>query len=195
MNLLLLEVEVTTPSNQMDMDQDIKFINQKNKNFNPEERHKWIIPEFPPVPKGYLAPLTLLLISVQGLVYGSKVEGVETSAKPLDKDHELLYSSKEALGPSKERGPSEGLDSHLLQRKSPKDKGLIEKPKNFFRGPEERVGPKERQQLSGSSSNLHNQDSTSKIVKKRKEGPKEKSEGQEKGKVQVEQTLPTELQN
>ncbi|MBW0582538.1 hypothetical protein O181_122253 [Austropuccinia psidii MF-1] len=98
-------------------------------------------------------------------------KGVATSAKPLDKDHELLYSSKEALGPSKERGPSEGLDSHFLQRKSTKDKGLIEKPKNVFRGPEERAGPKEGQQPSGSSSSLHNQESTSKIVKKKERRP------------------------
>ncbi|MBW0557432.1 hypothetical protein O181_097147 [Austropuccinia psidii MF-1] len=45
------EVEVTTPSNQMDLDQDIQAINPKYKNVSPEERHKWRIPELPPVPK------------------------------------------------------------------------------------------------------------------------------------------------
>ncbi|MBW0532969.1 hypothetical protein O181_072684, partial [Austropuccinia psidii MF-1] len=54
-------VEVTTPSNQMDLDQEIQVINPKDKNVIPEERPKWRIPELPPVPKGYPAPLKLLL--------------------------------------------------------------------------------------------------------------------------------------
>ncbi|MBW0522018.1 hypothetical protein O181_061733 [Austropuccinia psidii MF-1] len=45
------EVEVTTPSNQMDLDQDIQVINPKDTNVIPEERHKWKMPELPPVPK------------------------------------------------------------------------------------------------------------------------------------------------
>ncbi|MBW0489078.1 hypothetical protein O181_028793, partial [Austropuccinia psidii MF-1] len=44
-------VEVTTMSNQMDLDQDIQVINPKDKNFSPEERHKWRLPELQPVPK------------------------------------------------------------------------------------------------------------------------------------------------
>ncbi|MBW0505436.1 hypothetical protein O181_045151, partial [Austropuccinia psidii MF-1] len=45
------EVEVTNPSNQIDLDQDIPVINQKDKNVNPEERDKWRMPELPPVAK------------------------------------------------------------------------------------------------------------------------------------------------
>ncbi|MBW0507389.1 hypothetical protein O181_047104, partial [Austropuccinia psidii MF-1] len=45
------EVEVTTPSHQMDLDQDIKVINSKDKNVSPDERQKWRMPELPPVPK------------------------------------------------------------------------------------------------------------------------------------------------
>ncbi|MBW0579209.1 hypothetical protein O181_118924, partial [Austropuccinia psidii MF-1] len=82
-------------------------------------------------------------VSVQELVYGRKVAGVGTSAKPLDKHHELLSSIEEAHGSMKYSRPSEGLDTLVLQRKSPQDKNLVEKPKNFVRGPEERVGSKE----------------------------------------------------
>ncbi|MBW0589745.1 hypothetical protein O181_129460, partial [Austropuccinia psidii MF-1] len=44
-------VEGTTPSNQMDLDQEIPVINQEAKNVSPEERHNWRMPEVPPVPK------------------------------------------------------------------------------------------------------------------------------------------------
>ncbi|MBW0590178.1 hypothetical protein O181_129893 [Austropuccinia psidii MF-1] len=44
-------MEETTPSNQMDLDQDIQVINPKDKNVSPEERHKWRMPELPTVPK------------------------------------------------------------------------------------------------------------------------------------------------
>ncbi|MBW0526050.1 hypothetical protein O181_065765 [Austropuccinia psidii MF-1] len=93
-------------------------------------------------------------VSVQELVYGGKISGVGTSTKPLDRDNELLFSSKEALRPRKGRGSSEGLETHVLQRKSPKDKSFVEKPKHFFRGSEGRVGPK-GQKPSRSSSSLH----------------------------------------
>ncbi|MBW0460781.1 hypothetical protein O181_000496 [Austropuccinia psidii MF-1] len=78
-------------------------------------------------------------VSVQGLVYGGKTVGVGASSKPLHRNHELLSSSKEALGHRKNRGPSEGLETHVWQRTSPKEKGLVEKPKHFVRGPEEIV--------------------------------------------------------
>ncbi|MBW0546880.1 hypothetical protein O181_086595 [Austropuccinia psidii MF-1] len=35
----------------MDLNQDIPVTNPKDKNVSPEERHKWRIPELPPVPK------------------------------------------------------------------------------------------------------------------------------------------------
>ncbi|MBW0506692.1 hypothetical protein O181_046407 [Austropuccinia psidii MF-1] len=96
-------------------------------------------------------------VSVKELAYGGKESGVGTSTKPLDRNHEHLSSSKEALGPRKERGPSEGLDTHVLQRKSTKNEGLVENPNHFIREPEERVVPKEGQQPSGSSSSLWKQ--------------------------------------
>ncbi|MBW0527210.1 hypothetical protein O181_066925, partial [Austropuccinia psidii MF-1] len=95
-------------------------------------------------------------VSVQELVHGSKAAGVGTSSKSLDRHNELL-SSSEVHGPKKDSRPSEGLDTHVLQRACPKDKILVEKPNHSVSGPEEIVGPKEGQQPSGSSSSLHKQ--------------------------------------
>ncbi|MBW0472950.1 hypothetical protein O181_012665 [Austropuccinia psidii MF-1] len=145
MKCLLLEVEVTTQSNKMDLNQEIQVITQKDKNVSPEERHKWRIPNLSPVPK------------VQELFDGSKEAGVGISTKSLDSYNELLYSSEEAHGPRKDSRPSEGLQTHILQRKGPKDKSFVKIPKHFVRGQEERVLPKEGQQPSGSSSSLHKQ--------------------------------------
>ncbi|MBW0585563.1 hypothetical protein O181_125278 [Austropuccinia psidii MF-1] len=61
-------------------------------------------------------------VSVQELVYGGKAAGVGTSAKSLDRKNKLLSSSEEVHGPRKDRRTSEGLDTHLLQGTSPKDK-------------------------------------------------------------------------
>ncbi|MBW0515414.1 hypothetical protein O181_055129 [Austropuccinia psidii MF-1] len=96
--------------------------------------------------------------------------------------NELISSSKEFHGSRKDRGPSEGVDTHILQRRSPKDKSLVEKPKYFVRGPEEDVGPKNEQQPCGSSSRLHKQESSSTSAKQGKASPKEQSEGKAKGK-------------
>ncbi|MBW0591084.1 hypothetical protein O181_130799 [Austropuccinia psidii MF-1] len=42
--------------------------------------------------------------------------------------HELISSSEEVHGVRKDRGPSEGLDTHVLQRTSPTDQSLVAKP-------------------------------------------------------------------
>ncbi|MBW0466365.1 hypothetical protein O181_006080 [Austropuccinia psidii MF-1] len=120
---------------------------------------------------------------------------VGTSAKSLDRHDELISSSEESHGPRKDRAPSEGLETHVFQRKSPKDKSLVEKPKHFIRGPEEEVGPRKGKWPCGSSSSLHMQEYTLKSAKQGQASPKEQSEGKAKGKIQVEQALPTELQN
>ncbi|MBW0593467.1 hypothetical protein O181_133182 [Austropuccinia psidii MF-1] len=146
----------------MDLDQDIQAINPKDKIFSPEERHKWKMPELPPVPKGNNENIP---VSLQELVYGSKEEGVKTSARSLGRHNELISSSEEVHGPRKERGPSEGLKTHVLQRTSPTDKSLVEKPKHVFRGPEEEVVLRKGQQPSGSSPRLHKKKSASKSAK------------------------------
>ncbi|MBW0509922.1 hypothetical protein O181_049637 [Austropuccinia psidii MF-1] len=133
-------------------------------------------------------------VSVQELVYGGKAEGVGTFAKYLDRHNELLSSSENVQGPRKDRRTSEGWGTHALQRTSPTDKSLVEKPKHVVRGLEEEVGPRKGQQPSGTSPSIHQQKSASKSGKQGKENPKEQSEEQAKGKIQVEQALYTDLQ-
>ncbi|MBW0572934.1 hypothetical protein O181_112649 [Austropuccinia psidii MF-1] len=94
-------------------------------------------------------------VSVHKLVYGSKTARVGASPKSLDRHHELISSSEEIHGADKDRGTSEGLDTHVLQRKTLPDKSLVEKPKHFIRGREEEVGPRPGKQPSGSSPSLH----------------------------------------
>ncbi|MBW0537214.1 hypothetical protein O181_076929 [Austropuccinia psidii MF-1] len=172
----------------MDLDQDIQVKNPKDKNVHPEERHKWRMPELPPVPKGRNRDIP---VSVQELVYGSKAAGVGTSAKYFDRHNEILSSSEEVHGPRKDRRTSEGLDIHVLKGASPTDESLVEKPTHVVRGPEEEVGPRKGKQPSGSSPSLHKQKYASTSAKKGQENPKEQSEGQAKGKgkgkTQVEQ--------
>ncbi|MBW0515576.1 hypothetical protein O181_055291 [Austropuccinia psidii MF-1] len=112
-----------------------------------------------------------LPVSVNELVYGGKGEGVGTFSKSLNRNLELISSSKGAVGPREDGGPSAGFENHVLQRKNQKDKGLVEKPKHSVRGPKERVGPKEGQQTSGSSSSLHKKDSSSKKCQTRARNP------------------------
>ncbi|MBW0530055.1 hypothetical protein O181_069770 [Austropuccinia psidii MF-1] len=97
-------------------------------------------------------------VSVKELVYGGKAARVGTSPKSLDRYHELISSSEEVHGDIKDRENPEGLDNHVLQRTSPTDKKLVEKPKHLIRGPEE-VGPRQGNQPSGSSTSLHKQKS------------------------------------
>ncbi|MBW0463375.1 hypothetical protein O181_003090 [Austropuccinia psidii MF-1] len=112
-------------------------------------------------------------VSVIELVYGRKEAGVETPSKHLNRESEPLSSSNKALEPRTDRGPSEGLETHVFQRTIPKDKILVEKPKNFVRGQEERVGTKEGKQASGISSSLQKQNKVSESAKQGKESPKE----------------------
>ncbi|MBW0579001.1 hypothetical protein O181_118716 [Austropuccinia psidii MF-1] len=65
-------------------------------------------------------------VSVQKMVYGSKTARVGTSPKSFNRNHELISSSEEVHGARKDRGTSEGLDTHVLQRTSPTDKSLVE---------------------------------------------------------------------
>ncbi|MBW0549222.1 hypothetical protein O181_088937 [Austropuccinia psidii MF-1] len=138
-------------------------------------------------------------VSVQELVYGSKTTRVGTSPKLLDSHHELISSSEEVHRARKDRRTSEGLDTHVLQRTSPTDKGLVEKPKHVIRGPEEEAGPRQGIQPSGSSPSLHKQKYALTSAKQAQESPKDQPEGQAKGKgkgkAQVEKGLPTELQD
>ncbi|MBW0561899.1 hypothetical protein O181_101614 [Austropuccinia psidii MF-1] len=132
-------------------------------------------------------------VSVQEHICGRKTARVVISPKSLDRHHELISSSEEVHGARKNRRTSEGLDTHVLQRTSPTDKSLVEKPKHFIRGPEAEVGPRQVKQPSGSSPSLHKQKYASTNAKQAQANPKDQSEGKQK--AQVEQALLTELQD
>ncbi|MBW0558861.1 hypothetical protein O181_098576 [Austropuccinia psidii MF-1] len=123
-------------------------------------------------------------VSVQELVYGSKETGLETSSESFNRHNELLYSSDEAHEPRKDRGSSEGLDTHVLQRISPTDKSLIERPKYPVRGPEEEIGPMEAPQAS-TSKNL-----PQKVPKKNKKAQKSNQKGKQKAKSKWKKPYP-----
>ncbi|MBW0530759.1 hypothetical protein O181_070474 [Austropuccinia psidii MF-1] len=115
-------------------------------------------------------------VSVQELVYGSKTARVGTSPKSLDRHDELISSSGEGHGARKGRGTSEGLDTHVLQRTSPTDQSLVEKPKHVIRGPGEEVGPREAPQASTSKK------PPQQVPKNPKQTPKTNQQGKQKAK-------------
>ncbi|MBW0563311.1 hypothetical protein O181_103026, partial [Austropuccinia psidii MF-1] len=139
------ELEVTTPSNQMDVNQDISVINQRYKNVSPKERHKWRMPELPPVPKD---------------VHGSR----------------------------KDRKTSEGLQTHVLKRKSPTDKNLVENQSMLSEDQKKKLA-------QGKENSPVEAPQASTSAKHTPENTKDQPEGQAKGKSQVEQALPVELQD
>ncbi|MBW0506501.1 hypothetical protein O181_046216 [Austropuccinia psidii MF-1] len=100
-------------------------------------------------------------------------------------DNKLLHPSKEILGPRKDTGTSERLDTNVFERNSITDKSLVKKPENIIRRSEERQNP------SRSSQSLCKQEYASKSFKKRELTPPEQSQG----KVKMEETIPSELQN
>ncbi|MBW0488988.1 hypothetical protein O181_028703 [Austropuccinia psidii MF-1] len=138
-------------------------------------------------------------VSVQKLVYGHKPPRGVTPPKYVDRHHELISSGEEVHGARKDIGTSEGLETHVFQRKSQTDKILVEKPMHIIRGPEEEAVPREGKQPIGSSPSLHKEKSASISAKQAQANPKDQTEGQAKGKgkgkAQVEQALPTELQD
>ncbi|MBW0516550.1 hypothetical protein O181_056265 [Austropuccinia psidii MF-1] len=119
-------------------------------------------------------------VSVQELVDGSKAEGEGATFQVVDRENELLPSSKEALGPRKDTRPSERLDTHFLKEKGPKDEGFVGIPYHFFRGSEERVFTKQEQQPCGSSPSVHRQESTSISPKTGNKSPNRNQKGKGK---------------
>ncbi|MBW0494322.1 hypothetical protein O181_034037 [Austropuccinia psidii MF-1] len=59
-------------------------------------------------------------VSVQELVYGGKAARVGASSQLLDRDNELLPSSKEGLGPRKKQELLKGCKPMSCKRKLPK---------------------------------------------------------------------------
>ncbi|MBW0565757.1 hypothetical protein O181_105472 [Austropuccinia psidii MF-1] len=121
------------------------------------------------------------------------------SSRNIPVHHELISSIEEVHGARKDRGTSEGLETHFLQRTSPTDKSVVKKPKHVIRGSEEEVGPRQGQHPSGSSPSIHQQHSASTSAKQAQANHKDQSKwqakGKGKGKAQGEQALPSELQS
>ncbi|MBW0561924.1 hypothetical protein O181_101639 [Austropuccinia psidii MF-1] len=65
--------------------------------------------------------------------------------------HELISSIEEVYGAGKDKGTSEGLDTHVLQRTSPTDKIFVGKPEHVISGSEDKIGSRKGKQPSGSS--------------------------------------------
>ncbi|MBW0494047.1 hypothetical protein O181_033762, partial [Austropuccinia psidii MF-1] len=131
--------------------------------------------------------------SVQELVYGVKEAGVGTSAKSLDSENELLSSSEEVCGPRKDRRTSEGLAPMSF-------KGQVQQIKAWLKTQSMLSEDQKKKMAQGKdNSPVEAPQASSKSAKQGQENPKEQSEGQAKGKgkviTQVEQALPTELQN
>ncbi|MBW0572893.1 hypothetical protein O181_112608 [Austropuccinia psidii MF-1] len=121
-------------------------------------------------------------VSVQELVYGSKTARVGTSPKSLDRHHELISSNEEVHGVRKDRGTSEGLDTHVLQRTSPTDKILVEKPEDVIRGPEQEIGPRKGKQPVEAPQASTSKNTPQKVPKKPKQTPKTNQKGKEEPK-------------
>ncbi|MBW0593631.1 hypothetical protein O181_133346 [Austropuccinia psidii MF-1] len=121
-------------------------------------------------------------VSVQELVDGSKTAIVGTSPKSLDRHHELISSSEEIHGSRRDRGASEGLDTHVLQRTSPTDKSFIEKSKHVIRGPEEEVGPRQGKQPSGTPQTSTSKNWPQQVPNNPKQPPKTNQKGKQKEK-------------
>ncbi|MBW0579357.1 hypothetical protein O181_119072 [Austropuccinia psidii MF-1] len=91
------------------------------------------------------------------------------------------------MGPEKTEELLKGWTPMSCNREVQQIRAWFKKLKHFIREPEEEVGPREGKQPSGSSPSLHKQKSASTSAKK------DQPEG--KGKYQVEQAFPAELQD
>ncbi|MBW0566905.1 hypothetical protein O181_106620 [Austropuccinia psidii MF-1] len=110
----------------------------------------------------------------------------------LDRHNELISSIEDVHGPRKDRRTSEVLDTHVLQGTSLTDKSLVEKQSTLSEDQKKKLA-------QGKDNSPVEAPQASISAKHGQENPKEKSEGKAKGKgkgkTQVEQALPTELQN
>ncbi|MBW0589222.1 hypothetical protein O181_128937 [Austropuccinia psidii MF-1] len=180
--LLLLELELTTPSNQMDLDQDIPVINQRDKNVSPDERHKWRMPELPPVPKE---------------IYQSQYKNWFMAAK--QQEWELLPSlsigtMNSYLQVKKFMGP-EKTEKRLKGCKPISCKGQVQQIKTWSKNQSMLSEDQKTKLAQGKENSPVEAPQASTSAKHTPENPKDQPEGQEKGKSQVEQALPTELQD
>ncbi|MBW0576468.1 hypothetical protein O181_116183 [Austropuccinia psidii MF-1] len=120
--------------------------------------------------------------------------------KPLAGGHELLLTHQELYGSGEDHGTLRRLEPIVLQRKSQKDKELVEEPKSFIHRPEEGVvndssfgdrRPSGVYQLQTSSRSVQRQAQRTSEEAERTQEPSRKGQGHSK----LAQTLPTRLQD
>ncbi|MBW0460622.1 hypothetical protein O181_000337 [Austropuccinia psidii MF-1] len=73
------------------------------------------------------------------LVQRSQARGMENFLKPLEGDHELLFTHKELSGPGGDHRTLRGMESLVFQGQCQRDKELVEELNSFIHRPEERV--------------------------------------------------------
>ncbi|MBW0465887.1 hypothetical protein O181_005602 [Austropuccinia psidii MF-1] len=120
--------------------------------------------------------------------------------KPLAGGHELLLTHKELSGSGEDHRTLRRLDPIVLPRQSQKDKELVEETKSFIHRTEEGVGNESRfgerrpsgvYQLQTSSRSVQRQAQRTSEESERSQEPSRKG----KRKSQLEQTLPTRIQD
>ncbi|MBW0542938.1 hypothetical protein O181_082653 [Austropuccinia psidii MF-1] len=129
-------------------------------------------------------------VSVQELVYVTKEAGVETSSKPLDRRKKLLYSSEEANGPRKDSRTSEGVDTHVFQRTSPKNKSLVEKKSILSEDQKKELARKKDNRNMEAPQAFTSMNPPQKVPKKGKKAPKSNHKGKQKAKSKCNKTYP-----
>ncbi|MBW0511253.1 hypothetical protein O181_050968 [Austropuccinia psidii MF-1] len=135
-------------------------LSQKSKDniVSPEEKHKWKIPELPPVPKDLnhfeWATLEIYQSQYKNWFMVEKKQEWELLPSLWIGTMKSYLQVKKFMGPDK-TGSSEGLDTHVFQKTTPTDKSFVEKLNHVVRGPEEGVDPRKGQEPHGSSPSLH----------------------------------------
>ncbi|MBW0468290.1 hypothetical protein O181_008005 [Austropuccinia psidii MF-1] len=123
-------MEETIQSNQMDVDKE-EVRQSPDLESLPHERHVWRIPEFPPFPKG-LNHFQVEAIEIYQFQYKTWYRA------PKDKEWEICPSLWQGAMSSYSH-----IKSFLGQEKTIEQcqkKKLVEEPKSFIYGPEERAG-------------------------------------------------------
>ncbi|MBW0460620.1 hypothetical protein O181_000335 [Austropuccinia psidii MF-1] len=135
---------------------------------------------------------------MQKLVQRSKRRGVGNIPKPLERGHELLLTHHELSGSGEEHRALRRVEPIVLQRKSQKDKELVEEPKYYICRPEEGIvnGPSFGRRPSG----IYQIQTSSRSIQREAQRTSEEEErsqeplGQGKRQRKLAQTLPKRVQ-
>ncbi|MBW0559194.1 hypothetical protein O181_098909 [Austropuccinia psidii MF-1] len=139
-------MEETIQSNQMDVDKEEARPNPEVSNL-PQERHIWRMPEFPPIPQA------------------------------KEEEWEICPSLwQELSGSGEDHRTLRRLEPIVLQRKSQKDKELVEEPKSFIHRPEEGVGNEPALETEGLVASTGSKPAPE-VSKDKPKGPQKKQKG------------------